>query len=1050
MPHRRCSGSLFAVAFACALALPAQEADPALATIRGMLEEAARARAEGAHEDAREVLRAAMKTCLDIPGFAERKDAHLVLFDVGRAAQRAEELRVAHAAYERVCTFFTRTLRDDHPALQLARENLGVAKRALGDLRGALALFEKVVEVRSRTLPDDHPALQTARRNLGVVKRALGDLEGACSLDEKVYQVWSRSLPDDHPDLQAARENLGIAKHGLGDLPRGRALLEKVFEVRSRTLPDDDPALQRARGNLAAMKSGLGDLAGARELQEKVFEVQSRTLPDDHPDLQAARSNLANTKRALGDLVGACALAEKVLEVRSRTLPDDHPDLQAARSKLAATKSALGDVAGARALDEKVFDVQSRTLPDDHPDLQRVRNNLALRKRSLGDLQGSLALLEKVFEVFSRTLPDDHPDLQRARLNLAAVKKDLADLRGARGLEVRAYEVSTRTLPDDHPDLQAARNNLSLTKRAFGDAPGTLQLARERAAAARRRLSIWTLAPRELGVMAAQEREGIDLLLTLAGGFGAIEPQPAAAVDALALSQTLRGAQTRAARRARVVDPARAAPLATALRVAAAEVSRVAGESLEGEGEVLEAKQRDRAERLSRAVHEKEHLERALLALAAAGGHFATASAGAGELAAALPERSAAAAIVGFTHAAPDPEHPGRTIDEARLAALVLARDGTVVFRPLGARAAIEELVTALRAQVGAGRERGLAPVAGEDPLATQKALRARVLDPILAAAGDVDTLWISVDEALELVPLDALARDNGTPLGSTIALRPLVSLFDLLEPPGAKIRDEPALLAIGGLDYDAADESARAVLGDAATPVTEDTRSGRPEHFRKLLDSSTEVRTIADTFGETFAGSDVALLRKTDGTKDALLAAAPKATFVHLATHGYFAPESVKSTADAPSTHDAFGETAVTGLSPLALCGLALSGANLPADALGRHAGILTAEEILSLDLSRCYLVTLSACDTSLGVRRAGQGHASLRAALQGAGARYVLTSLWKVGDEATMELMVDFYRRIWVQKKEPHQALWEAKMAARAKGAAFRDWAGWVLTGR
>jgi CHAT domain-containing protein len=131
-------------------------------------------------------------------------------------------------------------------------------------------------------------------------------------------------------------------------------------------------------------------------------------------------------------------------------------------------------------------------------------------------------------------------------------------------------------------------------------------------------------------------------------------------------------------------------------------------------------------------------------------------------------------------------------------------------------------------------------------------------------------------------------------------------------------------------------------------------------------------------------------------------------------------------------------------------LCGLALSGANLPPDELGRHAGILTAEEILSLDLSRCYLVTLSACDTSLGVRRAGQGYASLRAALQGAGARFVLTSLWKVGDEATMELMVDFYRRLWVQNKEPHAALWEAKTEARRKGAPFRDWAGWVLTGR
>ena len=137
-------------------------------------------------------------------------------------------------------------------------------------------------------------------------------------------------------------------------------------------------------------------------------------------------------------------------------------------------------------------------------------------------------------------------------------------------------------------------------------------------------------------------------------------------------------------------------------------------------------------------------------------------------------------------------------------------------------------------------------------------------------------------------------------------------------------------------------------------------------------------------------------------------------------------------------------------------LCGLALAGANLGKDELGRVDGVITAEELSTLDLSKCELAVLSACDTNVGVSRAGQGVASLQKALHMAGAASVITSLWKVPDEATKELMLDFYRRLWIQKKQKSTALWEAKMALRAKKDAqgkpvytTRDWAAWSLTG-
>ena len=55
--------------------------------------------------------------------------------------------------------------------------------------------------------------------------------------------------------------------------------------------------------------------------------------------------------------------------------------------------------------------------------------------------------------------------------------------------------------------------------------------------------------------------------------------------------------------------------------------------------------------------------------------------------------------------------------------------------------------------------------------------------------------------------------------------------------------------------------------------------------------------------------------------------------------------------------------------------------------------------------------LAVLSACETSMGRYAPGEGVLSLARAFARAGAASTLTTLWKVDDEATKEMMVRFY---------------------------------------
>lgn len=171
----------------------------------------------------------------------------------------------------------------------------------------------------------------------------------------------------------------------------------------------------------------------------------------------------------------------------------------------------------------------------------------------------------------------------------------------------------------------------------------------------------------------------------------------------------------------------------------------------------------------------------------------------------------------------------------------------------------------------------------------------------------------------------------------------------------------------------------------------------------------------------------------------------AQDATWIHLATYGFFLGSSTEAKASPidPWARSDPGSV-VTQLAPMALCGMVLAGANE-----GSAEGILTAEEIAGLDLSHCELAVLSACDTNVGVQNGQRGIQSLQAALHAAGVRTSITSLWKVDDRATRELMLAFYRLVWVDGLSKAHALWQAKKSLREQGAPVGIWGAWVLTG-
>ena len=183
------------------------------------------------------------------------------------------------------------------------------------------------------------------------------------------------------------------------------------------------------------------------------------------------------------------------------------------------------------------------------------------------------------------------------------------------------------------------------------------------------------------------------------------------------------------------------------------------------------------------------------------------------------------------------------------------------------------------------------------------------------------------------------------------------------------------------------------------------------------------------------------------------------KKRMIHIATHGFYLGNdtsmmldnlSMAATAIGHEMNDVRSVEDIT----LSRSGLCFAGADnkLQGETIpeGLDDGILTAQEISTLDFRGLDMVTLSACQTAQGDIMS-DGVFGLQRGFKKAGAQSILMSLWKVDDEATCLLMTEFYRNWITQKMTKHDALEAAKQTVRShKEKGWDDpkyWAAFIL---
>jgi CHAT domain-containing protein len=811
--------------------------------------------------------------------------------------------------------------------------------------------------------------------------RKRGNTREAIRIAEDALSTQRRFLEDTNVRTAVTMNFLAPLHFEQGNYVRAESLFREAIEIRKKTLGETHPGNATGLNDLGNMYHFLGDYVQAERLLRQSLQISWNVLGEGAPNYAKTAHNLASLYNDIGDHARAEPLLRQASEALRKALGETDPSYATSLNSLASLYRSMGDYARAEPLYSRAIEIQRKALGDSHPELAISLNNMAVLYQSQGDYVRAEPLLQESLAIKKNALGDTHPSYATGLDNLASLFQSRGEWARAEVFRRQAVAIIHKHL-ESTAAIQSQRQQLAMLQSARNYLDSYLDLATHSGQYVEpvyRALLAWK------GFVLRTRRQ---LQVT--------EGQP----ELMPIFHQLQQTTTQYAQLAWATpDPKQEIAWRQQVEKLGAEKERLEGELMTRSADYRQAKRQVTLE----------------------------------ELQAALPRDVVLVDFLEYSHYTPAERKQGRTESwERRLIAFVVVPGRPVEMVSLGAVAPVSEAIDTWRKTFGMSLQGA----------AAGRLLRQRIWEPIEGKLGSAKIVLVSPDGVLGRLPLGALpGKEPGKFLieERSIALVPVPQLIPEIVNEQGRKQLQKKLLLLGNVDYDAAPDKP-----EPETPgnPTRGLRAVRGEEieFPPLPATKTEIAAIGQLYFQGFGPEGVTRLEEKRATKRAFRTEAARHQFLHVATHGFFAPASKRSALSLePKELNRFAApqqvAQVGGLHPGLLSGLVLAGANQAGKQRGLEAldvddGITTAEEIGTLNLEGVELVTLSACETGLGQTAGGEGLLGLQRAFQTASARTVVASLWEVNDDGTRTLMIEFYKNLWEKKLGKLEALRQAQL--------------------
>jgi CHAT domain-containing protein/Flp pilus assembly protein TadD len=368
----------------------------------------------------------------------------------------------AEISYQKSLAIYADIFGPKHQYTALSYNNLGELYRAKGNYQQAETYYLQALAIHQEILGEKHPSTATSYNNLGLAYQAMAEYGKAERFYLKALSIHQEVLGEKHPNTALGYNNLGLLYHAMGDYQKAETSCLQALALYQAIFGEKHPHTAKTYSNLGAVRQTRGDYGQAEQSYHKALAVRKELLGEKHPDTAQTYNNLGTFYFTMGDYLKGIPFMKKALAIYIEVLGEKHADTAQSYNNLGELYREASDYEKAEPLLQKGLALRSAILGDQHPDTAQSYNNLGVLYVSLGDYAQAEPLLEKALMINRKILGEKHPYTAMGYHNLGAIYSNLGDYAKVEPFYQKALAIHMAVFGEKHPHTATSFNNLGV------------------------------------------------------------------------------------------------------------------------------------------------------------------------------------------------------------------------------------------------------------------------------------------------------------------------------------------------------------------------------------------------------------------------------------------------------------------------------------------------------------------------------------------------------------------------------------------------------------